>query len=41
MSEDDGEEPPPVASWPRLYALVIGTLLAIILALAWLTRALS
>ena len=35
------DEPPPIATWPALYALVIGALVVIILLLAWLTRALS
>ena len=35
------EEPPPFASWPVLYGLVISALLAIILILAWLTGALT
>lgn len=35
------EEPPPFATWPALYGLVIGTLVLVILLLAWLTKALS
>jgi hypothetical protein len=31
------EEPPPFASWPVLYGLVIAALLVVILLLAWLT----
>lgn len=43
MSESAGpqDEPPPFATWRALYGLVIGTLVVIILLLAWLTRALS
>ena len=33
------DEPPPILSrWSYLYAVVIGVLIAIILALSWLTR---
>lgn len=32
------EPPPPLGSWPRLYALVITGLLAAILFCGWLTR---
>ena len=33
------EEPPPFATWPVLYGLVIVALLATVGLLAWLTRA--
>jgi hypothetical protein len=36
---DDDEPPPILGSWRRLYALVIGVLVAIIVLLALLTRA--
>jgi hypothetical protein len=35
------EPPPPLGSWPRLYALVIAELAAFVLLLAWLTRRFS
>ena len=35
------QEPPPFASWPLLYGLVIAALVLIILLLAWLTRTLA
>lgn len=35
------EEPPPFASWPVLYGLVIGALAVTIALLGWLTRTLS
>lgn len=33
------EEPPPFATWPVLYGVVIGALILLIVALAWMTRA--
>jgi hypothetical protein len=33
------EEPPPLGSWNRLYAIVVAVLIADILLLMWLTRA--
>lgn len=43
MSEPGEREgdAPPFASWRALYTLVIAALIAIIVLLAWLTRALS
>ena len=36
---EDDEPPPLLGSWRRLYALVIGALVAIVVLLALLTRA--
>ena len=35
---DAPDAPPPLGSWRRLYLLVIGTLLAEIVLLAWLSQ---
>lgn len=35
------EEPPPLGSWGRMYALVLGVLAALILLFTWFTRAFS
>ncbi len=37
-----GEAPPPIlGTWPRLYALVLGTLVLVVVLLHWLSRVYS
>ena len=41
VAEPETEAPPPLGSWPRLYAVVVAELAAFVLLLAWLTRRFS